>query len=85
MLKKIVLPLVLAVAFAASAFAAVNLNTADVKALESIKGIGPAKAEAIVKYREEHGPFKTIEELANVKGIGPQLVNKIKPHVEVSR
>lgn len=52
----------------------VNINTADAKTLEGLEGIGPSKAEAIVQYRKEHGPFKSLEALANVKGIGESVV-----------
>lgn len=48
----------------------VNVNTASAKELEALTGIGPALAEAIVSYRDEHGAFETPEELMNVKGIG---------------
>ncbi|KTC76090.1 competence protein ComEA [Legionella birminghamensis] len=55
---------------------AVNLNRADVKVLsKSIKGIGKKRAEAIVKYRGEHGDFKRVEDLASVPGIGKTFVN----------
>lgn len=55
----------------------VNINTASVDQLaEVLQGVGPAKAKAIVEYRESNGPFKTIDELANVKGIGGATVAK---------
>ncbi|KTD06777.1 ComEA family DNA-binding protein [Legionella jamestowniensis] len=53
----------------------INLNTADVNTLsKSVKGIGKKRAEAIVRYREEHHGFKTLEELSQVKGLGKQFV-----------
>ena len=67
-----------------SAFAAINLNTADKVALESISGIGPAKAGAIIKYRDEHGSFKSVDELLNIKGIGPKMLDNIKEQVEIT-
>jgi competence protein ComEA len=49
----------------------VDINSADAKTLsKSLKGVGPRKAEAIVAYRKEKGPFKTYKDLAKVKGIG---------------
>lgn len=55
----------------------VNINTADVKKLAAVLfNIGQVKAEAIVKYREEHGPFTSKEQLLNVKGIGAGTVKK---------
>ncbi len=63
----------------------VNINTADAKTIgESLKGIGLKKAEAIVKYRTEKGPFKTVEELENVSGIGKKTVDIIKADVLLS-
>ena len=53
----------------------VNINTADAATLASVlDGIGAAKAEAIVQYREEHGEFVDVYELANVKGVGERTV-----------
>lgn len=48
----------------------VDINTADAETLDTLPGIGPALAERIIAYREEHGPFKSGEELMEVKGIG---------------
>lgn len=59
--------------------AQVNINTADANTLSSeLSGIGQSKAEAIVAYREQHGPYKQIEDLANVKGIGISTIEKNK-------
>lgn len=63
----------------------VNINTADAKTIgEALSGIGLKKAQAIVKYREEKGAFKTVEELVNVDGIGEKTVAKIKNDVLLS-
>lgn len=63
----------------------VNINTADAKTIaEALSGIGLKKAEAIVKYREEKGPFKTAEDLVNVNGIGGKTVEKLKHDVLLS-
>lgn len=53
---------------------AVNINTADVQALTKLKGVGARKAEAIVAYRKTNGAFKTVDQLAEVKGIGEKTV-----------
>ena len=55
----------------------VNINTADVATLSAmLKGVGESKAQAIVAYRENYGPFKAVEELTAVKGIGESLLEK---------
>lgn len=60
----------------------VNINSADAETLvESLKGIGPAKAEAIIRYRETYGSFETVEELESVKGIGPSIVQKNRDQI----
>ena len=56
----------------------VNINTADLTGLDSLPGIGPAYAQRIIEYRTTNGPFKTIDELDNVKGIGPATINKLR-------
>jgi competence protein ComEA len=62
-------------AVAALAAGKVNINTADAKTLAAaLDGVGPSRAEAIVQYRAEHGPFKTVEALANVRGIGQSVL-----------
>ena len=61
----------------------VNINTADEAALVKIKGIGQKKAEAIIAYRKANGNFKSIEDVGKVKGIGPKILEKIKPHITI--
>ena len=61
----------------------VNINTATKEELETIPGIGASKAEAIIKYREEHGPFQNIEGLKEVSGIGESLYEKVKDSITV--
>lgn len=75
--------LVLLLAFVGMLLAAVNINSASVEELSSLKGIGQVKAEAIVKYREANGDFKSIDELTKVKGIGEKTVEKLKDDVSV--
>lgn len=69
---------IVAFCFSNLLFAAqVNINTADAETLSSeLTGIGQSKAEAIVAYRDQHGPYKSIEDLANVKGIGAATIDK---------
>jgi len=66
------------------AFAAVNVNTASKEDLESLKEIGPVKAQAIVDYRREHGPFRSLEDLDKVKGVGKATISAIKDDVTFS-
>ena len=55
----------------------VNINSADAKTIsDALSGIGPKKAEDIIKYREKEGPFKSAEDLAKVPGIGEKTVQK---------
>lgn len=61
----------------------INLNKSSSTELEFLSGIGPAKARAIVDYRESYGPFKTTAEIMNVSGIGPQTYEKIKSGIVV--
>ncbi|MFW5891174.1 MAG: helix-hairpin-helix domain-containing protein [Halanaerobiales bacterium] len=56
----------------------ININKADINELEKLNGIGPSKAESIVKYRDNNGKFKSIEQLLDVPGIGPSTLEKIK-------
>lgn len=54
----------------------VNINRASLTELQQLSGVGQKKAEAIIQYREQHGPFKAVNDLQNVKGIGPKLLEK---------
>lgn len=62
---------------------ALDLNRADAAALDTLPGIGPATAEAIIAYREANGPFKRSEDIQNVKGIGPAVYAKIEDAIMV--
>src|SRR5690606_3237340 len=62
---------------ASAGTATLNINTASAEAIaEQLHGIGAAKAQAIVAYREANGPFASVEDLANVKGIGAATLEK---------
>jgi competence protein ComEA len=66
-----------------TAFAAVNINKADQAALETLPGIGSAKAAAIITYRTKNGTFKTKEDLLKVQGIGPKMLEKLQKEIEL--
>ena len=61
----------------------ININSATVSELDSLPGIGPAKAQAIVDYRDQNGPFRTIDDLLNVPGIGPKILETIRDQITV--
>ena len=63
----------------------ININSASKSHLMSLTGIGEGKANAIIEYRKTNGPFKSIEEIKNVKGIGEGIFEKIKDKIEVSK
>lgn len=61
----------------------VNLNEADIEALQTLDGIGEVKAKAIIDYRDKNGPFKQIEDIKNISGIGDSVYEKIKDNITV--
>ncbi len=61
----------------------VNINTASAAELETLSGIGPVKAQAIIDYRNENGLFRTIDDLINVRGIGPKTLEAIRDQITV--
>lgn len=66
-----------------SAAALININTASATSLDSLPGIGPSKAAAIVTYRTEHGPFAAKKDIQNVSGIGPATYVKLENLITV--
>jgi competence protein ComEA len=61
----------------------INVNKATAAELELLPGIGPALAARIIDYRQARGPFRAIEDLTNVRGIGPKTLEKIRPRIRV--
>ncbi|HEY6212358.1 MAG TPA: helix-hairpin-helix domain-containing protein [Vicinamibacterales bacterium] len=62
----------------------ININTASATELDSLPGIGAKTAARIVEYRQKNGPFKKVEELMNVRGVGEKNFLKLKEHITVT-
>ena len=63
--------------------ALVNINTADEPTLETLNGVGPALAAAIIQFRTDQGSFTSVDQLDEVSGIGPATLEKLRPQVTV--
>lgn len=61
----------------------IDVNTASEDELQVVPGIGPAMAQRIISWREQHGPFERIEDLLNVRGIGVKTLEKLRPYLMV--
>ena len=61
----------------------ININTASIKELTTLNSIGEAKAESIIKYREENGPFKNTTDIKNISGIGDKVYEQIKDKITI--
>ncbi|HLP80653.1 MAG TPA: ComEA family DNA-binding protein [Nitrosomonas sp.] len=82
-MKKILLMMSLSILLVSTSFAAVNINTASQAELESLHGIGAAKAKAIIEYREKNGSFTSIDDLKKVNGIGSATIEQLRDLVAV--
>jgi competence protein ComEA len=82
-MKRLIWGILLPFLLSFGAWAAVDINTATQSELESVKGIGPAKAKAIMEYRQKQGPFKHLEDLANVRGFGKASLRKLEGELSV--
>ena len=61
----------------------ININSADIETLKRLPGIGDVKAQTIISYREANGPFSSVEELIDVRGIGPATLDAFRDMIEV--
>jgi len=84
MFRKLCLAVIGWLALVGVALAAVNINTATKEQLDSLKGIGPTKAQAIVDYRAKNGPFKSVDDLEKVPGVGPATMKDIRGQLTVT-
>ena len=80
-MKKLLVALVMWFAIYGVAIAAVNINTATKEELTSLKGIGEKRAQDIIDYRTKNGPFKSVDDLEKVPGIGPGTMKQIRPEL----
>jgi competence protein ComEA len=70
---------------ASTADTPIDLNQASAEQLTRLPGIGEALAKRIVDFREQHGPFKRVEDLMKVKGIGEKSFEKLRPYIKVGK
>ena len=83
-MKRVALFFAALLAYAGMAIAAVNINTATKAELESLDGVGPVKAQAIIDYRTKNGNFKTLEDVKKVNGIGDATFEKMKKDISLT-
>ena len=83
-MKRLALLFAALAAYAGLAFGAVNINSATKEMLEALDGIGPVKAQAIIDYRKKNGPFKRLDEIKNVDGIGDATFEKIRRDIALT-
>ena len=83
-MKSFLLALVVWFAICGVAIAAVNINTATKEELTTLKGIGDKRAQDIIDYRTKNGPFKTIDDLEKVPGIGPGTMKQIRSQLSTT-
>jgi competence protein ComEA len=83
-MKKVALLFAALLAYTGLAFAVVNINSATQEQLATLDGIGPVKAQAIIDYRKKNGPFKKIDDIKKVDGIGDATFANIKKDLVLS-
>lgn len=83
-MKKLLLVCLIACLSIPAVYAAVDINTASQAELESLNGIGPSKAQAIIEYRKKTGGFKSVDELDQVPGIGPATMSNLRKDIVVT-
>lgn len=83
-MKKAILGFIVLLSLSLSAIAAVNINTASQAELESLDGIGPKKAAAIIEYRKKNGGFKSVDDLKNVEGIGNATFDNLRKDIAIT-
>jgi competence protein ComEA len=85
LLRNLLAVWLLCMPLAAMSEAVININTVDSETMvEDLVGVGPQKAMAIVRYRQQHGPFQQVDDLALVDGIGAKTVEQNRPRMTVA-
>ena len=82
-LSRLIAACFLSLSLSVAASELVNLNSADADALTTLDGVGTAKAEAIIAYRTEHGPFESVDQLTEVQGFGPKTLEQNRDRLTV--
>ena len=87
MLKKLLLSLCLVLSLSTAAFAVekIDINTATQSQLETLNGVGASTTVAIIHYRDQHGTYKSVEDLVNVKGIGDKKLAKLSQYLTATQ
>ena len=80
-MKRLLLAFAIWFAISGVALAVVNINTATKEELTSLKGVGEKRAQEIINYRTKNGPFKTVDDLDKVPGIGPGIMKQIRSEI----
>jgi len=80
-MKRLLLAVLMLFAISGVALAVVNVNTATKEELTSLKGVGEKRAQEIINYRTKNDPFKTVDDLEKVPGIGPGIMKQIRSEV----
>lgn len=84
LIRNTIIALILTIASVAAFAAPVNINTASAEQIAAaMVGVGDSKAEAIIAFRKKHGPFKTVDDLVMVKGIGEKTLEKNRANIMV--
>jgi competence protein ComEA len=83
-MKRLLLAILMWFAIYGVALAVVNINSATKEELTSLKGVGEKRAQEIINYRTKNGPFKTVDDLEKVPGIGPGIMKQIRSEVTTS-
>jgi competence protein ComEA len=84
-IRIVLFTLLLCLSLSLSAAGTININTADRDTLMTIKGVGEKRAEAIVAFRKEHGPFASVNDLTQVDGIGQSTVDSNRDNLTVGK